>query len=177
MNLEINALVVRGAVDVDAGLRLIRDMDPMSFVWGFDGSPSDAAEIGTEEAQSPWEHDRMIELSDLAADGYLEDRWSSIGADDKERFRSAVRWSAERWFDAVVRICRQEDRWFESSVATWVPLESGGRLLLAPQDSDAFDSDALYGDLFVEGQGRYASLAAASGIEFLDLSDLKFDVR
>jgi hypothetical protein len=155
VNLEIYALVVPGALDLEAARRVIRDVDPMDLVWGFDGSPGGAAVIGAEEQSSPWEDDRMIELSDFAADGALEGQWNSISADEQERFRSAVRWSAERWLEAVIQICRQEDRWFETSRATWVQLDSGGRLLLCPQNSDGFDQDALYGDLFVEGNGRY----------------------
>lgn len=177
LNFEINALVVPSGIDADAAAELLRESDPMLFVWGFESSPASSAVIGAEEDRSPWEDDRLSELSDLAAEGVLESRWVSLSADDQERFRAAVRWSAERWLEAVVRICRDEDRWFEASIATWVPLESGGRLLLAPQDSDGFNSDSIYGDLFVEGRGRYASLARAAGIDFLDLDQLRIDVR
>lgn len=177
LNFEINALVVPSGIDADAAARLLRESDPMLFVWGFESSPASSAVIGAEEERSPWEDDRLNELSDLAVEGVLASRWASLSAEDQERFRAAVRWSAERWLDAVVRICRAEDRSFEASLATWVTLESGDRLLLAPQDSDGFNSDSIYGDLFVEGQGRYSSLAAAAGIRFVDLDDLRVELR
>jgi hypothetical protein len=177
LNFEINALIVPNEVDADSAAQQLREADPMRFVWGFESSPASTSVIGAEEERSPWEDDRLSELSDLAAVGALEGRWASSSAEDQERFRAAVRWSAERWLDAVVRICRDEDHWFEASLATWMQLESGGRLLLSPQDSDGFNSDSIYGDLFVEGRGRYASLAAAAGIRFVDLDDLRVDVR
>lgn len=176
MNMEINILVVRGDLDGEAGLRRIRDADPMDFVWGFEGTPGGITVIEAETHASPWEVPELSLLSQSETGGPLESAWKASATAVQERFRAAVRWSAERWLEAILRVARQEDRWFESSLATWVPLSSGGRLLVAPQNSDGFDSDALYGDLFVEGRNRFASVAAAVGIEFPPLEALRIDV-
>lgn len=176
MNMDINILVVRGDLDGEAGHRRIRDADPMDFVWGFEGTPGGITVIGAEALASPWEAPDLSMLSRCDTGGALESAWEASATAVQEQFRAAVRWSAERWLEAILRVARQEDRWFETSLATWIPLNSGGRLLVAPQNSDGFDSDALYGDLFVEGRNRFASVAAAVGIEFPALEALRIDV-
>ncbi len=182
MNLELNLLHVPAVVDLARGLEIIRNSDVMDFVWGFEGSPGSTATIGHEDVRDPWESPSLAHLSDAfsafdASSSYARKQaWNDATADIQEEFRAAVRWSAERWAESIARVAQREDQWFENSVATWFPVTGSGALLIAPQNSDGFDSDSLYGDLFVEARGRYATVAAAMGIRAVHIDDLRIEV-
>jgi hypothetical protein len=182
MNLELNLLHVPATVDLARGLEIIRNSDVMDFVWGFEGSPGSTATIGHEDAPNPWESPSLAQLSeafrafDASSSSAREQAWNDATAENQEEFRAAVRWSAERWAESIARVAERKDQWFENSVATWFTVTGSGLLLVAPQNSDGFDSDSLYGDLFVEARGRYATVAAAMGIRAVDIDDVRIEV-
>jgi hypothetical protein len=184
MHMELNLLHVPGPVDLERGRAVISSTDPMDFVWTFDGSPGGAALIGHEDLRSPWESSSLEALAEAAesysaeerADSMFEVAWNGAAEQLRDEFRGAVRWSAGRWAESIALVASHRDKWFESDIATWIPVVSGGELLIAPQNSAGFDSDSLYGDLFVEAQGRYSTVAAAMGIRALAVEEIRLDV-
>jgi len=185
MHMEINLLHVPGPVDLEQGRSVIRSTDPMDFLWGFDGSPGGAALIGHEDLRSPWESSLLEGLAEAAESYSAEERagsmfeaaWNGAAEQLRDEFRSAVQWSAERWAESIALVATHRDTWFENSIATWIPVVSGGELLIAPQNSAGFDSDSLYGDLFVEARGRYSTVAAAMGIRALAVKETRLEVE
>jgi hypothetical protein len=182
--MELNLLHVPGPVDLDRALAVISSADPMDFVWDFEGSPGGAALIGHEGLQDPWESPQITPLAEAASSYSPDERvgsrfeaaWDRTAEEVRNEFRGAVRWSAARWAESISLVARRQDDWFENHIATWFPVASGGALLIAPQNSSGFDSDSLYGDLFVEARGRYSTVSAAMGIRALPAEAVRLDV-
>lgn len=127
MEMAVTIAIVPGVVDVDAGLRELQRLDdqdllalaPMGLLgWGW-STPS------SPERSVPWADD--TDLMTLMATGVLPP-----GAET--RYLSAVRLSIARCLNHVTALIGGEDRWFDSRIATRIPLVDGGQMVLCPED-------------------------------------------
>lgn len=174
MDLQINSIYLSSeALDVESGQREIEDLGP-------DGLVAAAPQVNIlgfgwvrpgDEVETPWASDRELTafMGDVLHPAFdtsletlqaLELSYPQVA----DRYRGYIRQSALRWLDNLAILASGQDRSFESRLAERIGVESGGTLLLAPENFSAnLTLSTIYGDIIGAADAAFPTVAAAAG--------------
>lgn len=168
MDVAVTVLFLPGPIDLERGLAAVEDLDQRRIVelapigvlgWGW-------AAPGEEAPPVPWGSDP--ELTALEAGAEIPEHLH-------RRFTEAARVSIARCLENAARLLGGEDRWFESRIATRIPVMGGGELVICPEDESALGEDCVACDVVRLPAEILPEVGRAMGIH--GLADIELTAR